>query len=87
MGAQIVDNGCMSNTNSKTFLIQTGTSHNGWMPTYSKVEVPASALCPHCNGYGFYDLNIPECEACEGRGHTLGEGGLHSLPATPCPVR
>ena len=71
----------MSTTNSKTFLIQTGTTCNGWLPTYSEVTVSSSALCSHCEGFGSYDLNIPECEACEGRGHTLGEGGLHALLA------
>jgi len=75
----------MTNTNTKTFTIQTGTSHNGWVPVFGTVEVPTAAVCTYCEGFGCYDINIPECEACEGFGHNLSPAELEALPVTPCP--
>ena len=69
----------MSTSENKTFLIQTGTTHNGWLPVYTEVTVQAADLCGYCEGFGAYDEGQIECEACEGRGHTLGSGGLLAL--------
>lgn len=69
----------MSDINSKTFLFQTGTTHNGWLPVYTEVSVQAADLCSCCEGFGSYDVNIPDCEACDGRGHTLAPEALAAL--------
>ena len=69
----------MSTNESKTFTIQTGTTHNGWVPVYGTVEVPAADVCGYCEGGGLYDEGMIECEMCEGRGHTLGPRALLAL--------
>ena len=79
LGGQIVDNGFMSTAKNNLFLVQTGTTYNGWVPTYAKVEVPEQHICSYCNGYGLYDEGHLECDACDARGVTLSHDDLLAL--------